>query len=150
MPSFSNPIQNKAILLRVRDPNLIPFTSSLFQTLEMDPKRRGTPAYSRNYDSEYQRPRKFQRTNPYNQDQVNLCDVEKTLWRLYTRSFYTSIIMYVRKFPFYTMYLPDSNVTLPTSNPVCTASTTSVFCQTVQPSTSLICTVSDIESFMEI
>ena len=93
----------------------------------MDPKRRGTPAYNRSYDSEYQRPRKFQRTNPYNQDQVNLCDVEKTLWRLYTRSFYTSIIMYVRKFPFYTMYLPDSNVTLPTSNPVCTASATSVY-----------------------
>ena len=79
-PCLLSPTPSRAELyFSVRDPNLILHKLFLFQTLEMDPKRRGTPAYNRSYDSEYQWPRKFQRTNPYNQDQVNLCDVEKTL-----------------------------------------------------------------------
>ena len=93
-PCLLSPTPSRAELyLRVHDPNLIPFTSSfcskLWKWIQKEEERQ--PIIG---DSEYQWPRKFQQTNPYNQDQINLCDAEKTLWRLYTRSSFILVLLY--------------------------------------------------------
>ena len=116
----------------------------------MDPKRRGTPAYNRSYDSEYQRPRNFQQMNPYNQDQVNLCDVEKTLWRLYTHSSFILVLLYM--FVNFLSILCISQIQMVPYQPqiqYVQPVQPQFIRQTVQPSSSSIRTVSDIESFME-